>query len=74
MLKSDQVLWERELATHMQQHGTDLLKLPAVAPETRAPETRMSRRRRRWLTALLLWTPVTLVGTTIGWSVGWYVI
>ncbi|HEY2764214.1 MAG TPA: hypothetical protein VGJ13_09420 [Pseudonocardiaceae bacterium] len=69
MLKSDQVLWERELAAHLQLHGTDLLKLPALEPATR-----MSRRRRRWLTALLLWTPVALVGTTIGWSVGWYVI
>ncbi|MGH3904127.1 MAG: hypothetical protein ACRDTE_08060 [Pseudonocardiaceae bacterium] len=28
MLKTDQVLWERELAEHMSQHGVDLLDLP----------------------------------------------
>lgn len=67
MLKTDQVLWERELAEHMNQYGMDLLDLPQVTPPPLS-------RTRRWLTQLLLWTPVALVGTTVGWSLGWYII
>lgn len=66
MLNTDQVLWEQELAEHMSQYGGDLLNLPPAEP----PATRA----RQWLTRLMLWTPVTLVGTTVGWSIGWYVI
>ncbi len=67
MLKTDQVLWEKELAEHMSQHGVDLLDLPPAAPP---PPTRA----RIWLTRLMLWTPVAMVSSTVGWSVGWYVI
>lgn len=69
MLKTDQVLWERELAEHMSQYGMDLdlMELPPLTP----PPLSWAR---RWLTQLMLWAPVAVVGTTVGWSVGWYVI
>ncbi|HEU0089351.1 MAG TPA: hypothetical protein VFQ77_17185 [Pseudonocardiaceae bacterium] len=66
MLKTDQVLWEQELAEHMRLHGIDLLDLP--------PAGRLPALTRKWLTRLLLWTPVAVVGGTLGWSVGWYLI
>jgi hypothetical protein len=70
MLKSDQVLWEQELAEHLNLHADDLLKMPPA----RARFAAMSRSRRRWTAALLVWTPVAIVGTTVGWSVGWYLV
>lgn len=66
MLKTDQMLWERELAEHLNRYGMDLLDLPPVTPPP--------SRARTWLIRLTLWTAVALVGTTVGWSVGWYVI
>lgn len=66
MLKSDQVLWEQELADHMRLHGADLLGLPPVGGS--------GRRGRLWRRALWLWTPVAVVSSAIGWSVGWYLI
>jgi hypothetical protein len=69
MLKSDQVLWEQELAEHMDQYVDDPMiqaGLPCLQEQRKGLST--------WLTALLLWTPVAVVGATIGWSVGWYVI
>jgi hypothetical protein len=67
MLKTDQMLWEQELAEHMNQYCMDLLELPSVTPPPPS-------RARTWLTRLMLWTPVALVGSTVGWSVGWYVV
>ena len=67
MLKSDQVLWEQELAAHLRQYGMDLLDLPPVAPQPPS-------RTKRWLIRLMIWTPVAVVGGTVGWSVGWFVI
>jgi hypothetical protein len=69
MLKSDQTLWERELADHMAQYRNDPM-IQHAAPD---PQGRR-RGLNRWSTALLLWTPVAVVGLTVGWSVGWYVI
>ncbi|HEY2723135.1 MAG TPA: hypothetical protein VGI84_00485 [Pseudonocardiaceae bacterium] len=69
MLKSDQVLWEQELAEHMDQYVDDPMiqvGLPYLQEQRKGLST--------WFTALLLWTPVAVVGATIGWSVGWYVI
>ncbi|MGH3798410.1 MAG: hypothetical protein ACRDSP_26480 [Pseudonocardiaceae bacterium] len=70
MLKTDQALWQQELDEHLHLHGADLLKLPHLT----VPVAAMSRRRRLLLTALLVWTPVTVVGSTIGWTIGWYIV
>lgn len=67
MNKTDRMLWEQELATYLREHCVDLADLPAPAPMLR-------RRRRYWVTRLLLWTPVALVGSTVGWSIGYFMI
>lgn len=77
MLETDQMLWERELAEHMRRYGTDLLDLPPVAsPPLSPPPPAPSppSRARKWLVRLLVWTPVAMVGGTVGWSLGWYVL
>ncbi len=66
MVKTDQMLWEQELAEHMSRHGCDLGVPPAKFPSyTRAP---------KWLTRLQLWMSVAMLGSTAGWLIGWYVI
>jgi hypothetical protein len=70
MLNTDQELWERELAEHMKLYGTDLLRTRRFAALAKPG----SQRHRRLLTVLFLWIPVAVVGSVIGWSVGWYLI
>lgn len=70
MLKSDQALWERELAEHMAQYLDD----PILRDELSPPTGPANRGMHPWLFRLLLWTPVAVVAGTVGWSIGWYVI
>lgn len=67
MVKTDRVLWERELAEHMSRHGVDLLGLPAA-------EFPSGTRTPRWLAGLLLWVSMAVLGSTAGWLIGWYLI
>lgn len=66
----DRLLWEQELIEYLEHH-TDEPKPPL---SQRAPTLEHATTLLAFSSAFLLCTVVLLVISSIGWSVGWYVI